>query len=105
MAGDFEKELVKSIKDISQQLLKGTNKEALDFLVKAGIVGLGPPVCEKCRVSCYYDNDVESWHCIYCGNEKPQWHAWDCGLEEEELKDNERFLRFVKGMDDASTSG
>lgn len=68
-------------------------------------MGLGPPVCEKCRVVCYFDVDTENWHCIYCGNDNPKWHEWDCDLTSEELKDNERFLKFVKGIDDASISG
>lgn len=67
-------------------------------------MGLGPPVCENCGVLAYYDADVESWHCKYCGNKKPQWNAWDCGLTEEELDDNKRFLDFVKGFENASTS-
>ena len=48
--------------------------------------------------------DGYQWACKYCGNRKPQWSAWDCGLNDEELEDNERFLKFVKGIDDASIS-
>lgn len=73
-------------------------------------MGLGPPVCEKCRV--YGDIDLKArllgisrWHCPICDNDNMQWSAWDCGLTDEELKANERFLKFVKGMDDASTDG
>lgn len=65
-------------------------------------MGLGPPVCEKCRVSCYFDIDTEEWHCVFCGNIKPEWNMFDCDLTQEELDDNERFLCFVKGIDDAS---
>lgn len=65
-------------------------------------MGLGPPVCEKCRVIANFDIDTEQWFCPICDNAKCQWSAWDCGLTQEELKDNERFLKFVKGDDDAS---
>lgn len=63
-------------------------------------MGLGPPVCEKCRViiECTILNV-----CKYCGNLKPQWNAWDCGLTEEELYENKLFLDFVKGEDNAPT--
>ena len=60
-------------------------------------MGLGPPVCEKCRVAAKYDVDIDRWICPICDNKKCQWHAWDCGLTKEELDDNERFLRFATG--------
>jgi hypothetical protein len=67
-------------------------------------MGLGPPVCEKCRVVVeYFDTRDHYWVCQYCGNKKPQWNAWDCGLTQEELEDNLRFLKFVKGIEDAPT--
>ena len=76
-------------------------------------MGLGPPVCEKCRVVTTFSDkpiDFESdrgwrrtwWQCKYCGNPEPQWNAWDCGLTEEELNENERFLAFVTGKQDAT---
>ena len=70
-------------------------------------MGLGPPVCEKCQVIGDFSRDAYQtfWHCPICGSEKLKWNAWDCGLTEEELEDNLRFLKFVKGIDDAPTSG
>ncbi len=67
-------------------------------------MGLGPPVCERCGVFACYDVDINSWHCKYCGNKNPQWHTWSCGLTEEQLEGNAKFLDFVKGFDNASTS-
>ena len=74
-------------------------------------MGLGPPVCERCRVLAYHEGKAHqkydasySWVCKYCGNTKPQWNAWDCGLTEEELEANKLFLDFVKGTQDAPTS-
>lgn len=64
-------------------------------------MGLGPPVCEKCRVVSNFDVDTEKWICPICDNTKCQWHMLDCGLTEEELDATERFLRFVKGTQDA----
>lgn len=69
-------------------------------------MGLGPPVCERCRVIANFVASIEHrYTCKYCGNKNPQWNAWDCGLTQEELDDNKRFLDFVKGTQDASTSG
>lgn len=65
-------------------------------------MGLGPPVCEKCRVVGSYEALMMLWYCPICNNKDMQWSAWDCGLTEEELADNLRFLKFVKGEDDAS---
>lgn len=73
-------------------------------------MGLGPPVCEHCRVVCeFLDLPLRStgryFKCKYCGNEDPQWNAWDCGLTDEELYENKLFLDFVKGtQEDAPTS-
>jgi hypothetical protein len=67
-------------------------------------MGLGPPVCEKCRVIASLEAIRFKWHCKYCGNKDPQWNAWDCGLTEEELHENKLFLDFVKGTQDAPTS-
>lgn len=66
-------------------------------------MGLGPPVCEKCMIRASFDIDIEIWHCVICGNENPKANMFDCGLTEEELDDNERFLRFVKGINYAPT--
>lgn len=70
-------------------------------------MGLGPPVCEKCRVIGRMSQDETDyfWYCPICNSRKLKWNAWDSGLTEEELEDNERFLKFVKGIDDASSSG
>lgn len=76
-------------------------------------MGLGPPVCEKCRVVVtllespidFVSDDVWKrtwWQCKYCGNKEPAWNAWDCDLTEKELDDNERFLAFVTGQQDAT---
>ncbi len=67
-------------------------------------MGLGPPVCEQCRVVASYDSSMMFWYCKYCRNKKPQWNAWDCGLTEEELHENKLFLDFVKGYKNASPS-
>lgn len=63
-------------------------------------MGLGPPVCEKCKVISRFDVIIDHWACPICGNKKCQWSAWDCELTLDELEDNERFLRFVKGTQD-----
>jgi hypothetical protein len=70
-------------------------------------MGLGPPVCEKCRVLGKRSRDFNEpfWGCPICNSRKLKWSAWDCGLTDEELEENYRFLSFVKGIDNASTGG
>ena len=95
---DFCKQLYESVLKAANRLNHATHEERIDFLKRSGYMGLGPPVCEKCRVSARYDVDIEIWVCPICSNKKCQWNAWDCGLTEEELNDNERFLRFATGQ-------
>lgn len=61
-------------------------------------MGLGPPVCERCRVIGNL-NAEQRWICPICGNPDMQWHAWSCGIDEEELEGNYQFLKFMKGPD------
>jgi hypothetical protein len=70
-------------------------------------MGLGPPVCEKCKVLGKISRDFNEsfWYCPICNSRKLKWNAWDCGLTDEELEDNYKFLSFVKGTNDASTGG
>ena len=66
-------------------------------------MGLGPPVCEKCRVitKSKMNNTPDSignfwvFECEFCGNTLPKWNAWSCGLSDEELENNYKFLKFL----------
>lgn len=63
-------------------------------------MGLGPPVCEKCRVIGELSRDFDRplWSCPICGNTDMKWSAWSCGISESELTDNLKFLKFVNGI-------
>lgn len=61
-------------------------------------MGLGPPVCTKCWVvGELTDKHINgsSWKCPICESRDLDEHLFDCGKSHEELKDNEKFLRFV----------
>lgn len=66
-------------------------------------MGLGPPVCEKCRVVGEINEKEKAWACPICGNKKMKMNLFDSIISEEELEDNLRFLKFVKGIEDAPT--
>ena len=66
-------------------------------------MGLGPPVCMRCRVICKYKHSY-GWECPICKENKGDYaNLFDCGIDEKELEDNLRFYNFVKGIDDAPT--
>ena len=62
-------------------------------------MGLGPPVCMRCRVIYTYKHSY-GWECPICEkNDDQKGSLWDCGIDEEELEANLRFLLFMKGLD------
>lgn len=63
-------------------------------------MGLGPPVCMKCQVLYTFKHSY-GWQCPICEqNDLDHEYLFTCGLDIEELKANERFLRFLKGKID-----
>lgn len=60
-------------------------------------MGIGPPVCEKCRVIVKEKVifDYFTYQCEFCNNSYPKWNAWTCGLSDQELEDNYKFLKFL----------
>lgn len=64
-------------------------------------MGLGPPVCEKCRVIGELSRDFYRplWSCPICGNAKMQWSAWSCGISSDDLDNNLRLLTFMKKVE------
>lgn len=72
-------------------------------------MGLGPPVCLRCRVigemtpmeHPNYGKRVSwgssFWQCPICEDPDLQGHLFTCGIAEDELDGNERFLRFMQG--------
>lgn len=63
-------------------------------------VGLGPPICMKCRVMYTYKGSY-GWECPICetNDENQKGYLFECGISEEELDANLRFLLFMKGID------
>lgn len=62
-------------------------------------MGLGPPVCLRCRVIYNYKHSY-GWECPICErNDVDKGSLFDCGIGEEELEGNLRFLLFMKGKD------
>ena len=63
-------------------------------------MGLGPPVCQHCRVLACLD-DEKGWHCKFCGElDLTDFFPFGLGTnspEWKELADNEKFLKFIKG--------
>jgi hypothetical protein len=67
-------------------------------------MGLGPPVCEKCRVLYEFKHSY-GWECPICEtNSSDHLNLWSMQSDHdtieslmEELEGNERFLRFMKG--------
>lgn len=62
-------------------------------------MGLGPPVCMRCRVIYRFKHSY-GWECPVCKmNDTDHMGLFECGISEEELRGNERFLLFIKGID------
>lgn len=62
-------------------------------------MGLGPPVCMRCRVIYSFKHSY-GWECPVCRRNDPDTKSlWDCGISEDELEGNLRFIRFMQGMD------
>lgn len=72
-------------------------------------MGLGPPVCTRCKVVGVltpkdhpnYGKKVSYgfsyWQCPICETPELGEHLLTCGIPEDELDENERFLKFMKG--------
>lgn len=63
-------------------------------------MGLGPPVCMKCRViGELTDNNVRgsSWRCPICKDRNLEASLFTCDISEAELDGNYRLLRFATG--------
>lgn len=63
-------------------------------------MGLGPPVCLRCRVIYTFKHSY-GWECPICkaNDEGVRGNLFDCGISEEELEGNLRFLLFMQGRD------
>ena len=63
-------------------------------------MGLGPPVCLRCRVVYTFKHSY-GWECPICkvNDEGVRGNLFDCGIPEEELEGNLRFLLFMQGKD------
>lgn len=60
-------------------------------------MGLGPPVCMKCRVFYEFKNSY-GWECPICKINDPNHRGlFECGIDKEELENNLKFYNFVKG--------
>lgn len=72
-------------------------------------MGLGPPVCARCRVIGVltpkdhpnYGKSISGgasyWQCPICENPDLEQSLCTCGIPEAELEENRRFLQFMKG--------
>jgi hypothetical protein len=59
-------------------------------------MGLGPPVCQHCKVFAYLE-DGKGWHCRYCGETNiKDFHPF-LNPDVKYLEDNEKLLKFIKG--------
>jgi len=65
-------------------------------------MGLGPPVCQHCRVLAHLSDEL-GWHCKYCGEtDLKDFFPFALGTrspEYRELENNEKFYKFVNGED------
>lgn len=62
-------------------------------------MGLGPPVCKRCRVLYDFKHSY-GWSCPVCKqNDGDHLNLFNCGVSDEELEGNLRFLLFMKGID------
>ena len=60
-------------------------------------MGLGPPVCMKCRVLYEFKHSY-GWECPICKTNDPEHKGlFECGISEEDLENNLKFYNFVKG--------
>jgi hypothetical protein len=59
-------------------------------------MGLGPPVCTKCRVIYTFKHSY-GWECPICkmNDDEHKVGLWECDIPEEELINNLRFYEFV----------
>jgi len=56
-------------------------------------MGLGPPVCQHCKVYARLNDD--GWYCRFCGEtDIKDFHAYMNG-NTKYLEDNEKFLEFM----------
>lgn len=63
-------------------------------------MGLGPPVCEKCKVYYTFKHSY-GWECPVCKiNSEDCLYAWSCGIPDEELKNNLNFWKIVLRIKD-----
>jgi len=75
-------------------------------------MGLGPPVCTKCKVigvvtpkdDPRYGATVpwgaSYWHCPICDTPKLDNHLWEYPQEQQdEIEGNTLFLKFMKGIE------
>jgi hypothetical protein len=61
-------------------------------------MGLGPPVCTKCRVL-YTFKQSYGWECPICKTNNANYKVglWESDFTEKELEDNLKFYNFIKG--------
>ena len=59
-------------------------------------MGLGPPVCKKCRVYANYSKE-KGYFCDFCNEPQQELgHMWSMGISNDELDGNYRFYKFFK---------
>lgn len=59
-------------------------------------MGLGPPVCDKCRVIGRLSGDL--WTCPVCYSRHLPNNLWEYTEEYQKLfEDNTKFIKFMKG--------
>lgn len=63
-------------------------------------MGLGPPVCMRCRVIYTFKHSY-GWECPVCkiNDDDQRSYLFECGIGQDELEGNLRFLLFMKGED------
>jgi hypothetical protein len=67
-------------------------------------MGLGPPVCENCKVLYTYKNSY-GWECPICKiNSENCLHLWSCGISDEELAANLKLWQFMNKIIDPGTN-
>ena len=60
-------------------------------------MGLGPPVCEDCRVIAKLEHPGRGWHCPVCNKQGHQLgNLWQ-QPDQEVYEQNTKFVDFVKG--------
>ena len=76
---------------------------SIDAIIGDGM-GLGPPVCENCKVYYTFKHSY-GWECPVCKLNSPDHlNAWSCGISDETLKANLRLWQFMSKIIDPGTS-